>query len=110
MAIPKILVCVLLISLGQILLKHGMQGLGSLFNAIYSPTVWFALMLYGIGMLLWLDVLRNTPLHIAYPFIALSFILVPLLYGWFFKEPIQPATLVGGLVIIAGISISIWPA
>lgn len=109
MAIPKILACVLLISVGQVLLKWGMNGLGSLANAIHSPAVWVALSLYGMGMLLWLDVLRKTSLQLAYPFIALSFILVPFLNSWLVKEPLQQTTLIGGLIIIAGICISVWP-
>lgn len=109
MAIPKILACVLLISIGQVLLKRGMSGLASLINATYSLEVWIALSLYGMGMLLWLDVLRKTSLHFAYPFIALSFILVPLLNSWLVKAPLQQSTLIGGLLIVAGISISVWP-
>ena len=62
--------------------------------------------LFGITTLVWIWVLRHAPLHIAYPFMALAFLIVPTL-GWLFlDESIRIATLVGGVLILAGITIA----
>lgn len=41
----------------------------------------------------------------AYPFMALSFVLVLLLSGWFFQESVTTLKVVGVVLIVAGIAI-----
>ena len=41
----------------------------------------------------------------AYPFMALSFVFVLLLSGWFFHESVTPLKVVGIVLIVAGITI-----
>lgn len=46
------------------------------------------------------------PLHLAYPFMGLAFLIVPGL-GWLFLgEPIQLPTVIGGALILAGIAVA----
>ncbi len=101
--------CVLGISLGQMLFKKAAQS-------IPEATVWqhwvfngwliVALALYGITTLVWIWVLRHAPLHLAYPFMGLAFLIVPCM-GWLFLgEPIRIHTLVGGALILTGIAIA----
>nr|WP_313237426.1 EamA family transporter [Delftia acidovorans] len=65
-----------------------------------------ALALYGITTLVWIWVLKHAPLHLAYPFMGLAFLIVPCL-GWLFLgEPIKSSTIIGGILILAGIAVT----
>jgi len=65
-----------------------------------------ALALYGVTTLVWIWVLRHAPLHLAYPFMGLAFLIVPGL-GWLFLgEPIRIQTIAGGALILIGIAIA----
>lgn len=50
---------------------------------------WLALavLLLGLGMLVWLTVLQRLPLSVAYPMLSLNFVLVTLAARWLFNEP-----------------------
>lgn len=103
------ILCVLGISLGQMLFKKAAQSIPE--AAVWQHWVfngWLiaALALYGITTLVWIWVLRHAPLHLAYPFMGLAFLIVPCL-GWLFlNEPIRIHTVVGGTLILAGIAIT----
>ena len=49
--------------------------------------------------------LTRFELSFAYPFMALSFVLVLLLSGWFFHESVTTLKVVGIVLIVAGIAI-----
>ena len=67
-----------------------------------------ALALYLVLSALWVWILSFTPLSRAYPFVALAFILVPVLASIFFSEPISLRLAIGigliicGLVVVTG--------
>lgn len=109
-----ILLCVAANSGGQVLLKKYALIQPSLSTALYqAPT--YALLLPGIllyvaGMTAWVGVLRDTPLHIAYPVLGLSFLVVPLFSAVFLGERVMAQTFIGGTVIILGIYLSVRPA
>jgi drug/metabolite transporter (DMT)-like permease len=103
------ILCVLGISLGQMLFKKAAQ-------VITDATVWqswvfngwlvLALAIYGFTTLLWIWVLRHAPLYLAYPFMGLAFLIVPCL-GWLFlDEPIKVNTILGGALILSGIAVA----
>lgn len=62
-----------------------------------------ALLLYGSATLLWIWILRTTPLTRAYPFMALSFVFVPLASVLIFSERINTMYLVGLAFIVSGV-------
>ena len=103
------ILCVLGISLGQILFKKAAASIADATQWqqwVFNGWLITALALYGITTLVWIWVLRNAPLHIAYPFMALAFLIVPCL-GWLFLgEPIHVQTMVGGALILAGITLA----
>ena len=103
------LACVLGISLGQLLFKKAAEAVdpsAGVLGLMTNGWLVTALALYGITTLVWIWVLRHAPLHIAYPFMALAFLIVPTL-GWLFlDESIRIATLVGGVLILAGNTIA----
>ena len=100
------LVCVLAISIGQILFKRtGLQieTTGTAFDAQVLLTGMGALVLYAGASLLWIFLLRFVELKLAYPIMALSFIITPLLAQLFLSEKIGGQYLFGMALIIAGI-------
>ncbi len=68
-----------------------------------SPLVLLGLALYGVGALAWIAVLSRVDLSIAYPFLALNFVLIALVSRFFLGEEIPPLRWAGILVICAGI-------
>lgn len=101
--------CVLGISLGQLLFKKAAEHADfslSILSLVTNGWLLTALILYGITALGWVWVLRHAPLHIAYPFMGLAFIIVPLLAWAFLGEPLGWQTLLGGALILVGVSLA----
>ena len=65
-----------------------------------------SLALYGITTLAWVWILRHAPLHLAYPFMGLAFLIVPTLAWAFLGEPLHWRTLAGGTLIMAGVALA----
>jgi undecaprenyl phosphate-alpha-L-ara4N flippase subunit ArnE len=95
---------------GQLLFKAAalrVPAQGSLAERVLSlaHNVYFvaALVAYvGLG-LVWLWVLRFTPLSRAYLFVALSFLLVPIAAAFVFGEPLSGRFLVGAALTVCGL-------
>ncbi|BFO57326.1 MULTISPECIES: EamA family transporter [Comamonadaceae] len=103
------LLCVLGISVGQLLFKKAAMLLPpqpALTDWLFNGWLIVALALYGLTTLLWIWVLRSAPLHLAYPFMGLAFLIVPTM-GWLFLgEPLHLQTFIGGALILAGIAVA----
>jgi len=103
-------------STGQVLFKKGvlMTGeitlkssvIGELLRLVFQPLVFSGLILYVISTILWLLALSKTTLNFAYPFTALTFILVMLSSRIVFLESIPPLRYLGIGLIVAGILVS----
>lgn len=103
---------VLLLSVGQVLFKYAsgkidIQGKGIFEGLLFNPSFVFAILVYAIATISWLLVLKTTPLSIAYPFAAFSFIMVPIFASIFLGEILQWTTFAGAAVIIIGVYISL---
>jgi multidrug transporter EmrE-like cation transporter len=59
-----------------------------------------------IAGLYWILTIEVLDLGFAYPFMALSFVLVPLGALVFFREPVPPLLLLGLALIVVGIGVS----
>lgn len=106
------LLTVLLLSIGQILFKVASAKIdfserGILYGVILNPTLFFALLIYGVATIAWLLVLKDTPLRLAYPIQAIAFILVPLGAFFLLNEPLRLNTFIGAAIIIFGVYISL---
>lgn len=103
------LLCVVCISIGQLLFKKAAQALPSEPAALdWLLNGWLiaSLMLYGLTTLGWVWILRHAPLHLAYPFMGLAFLIVPILAWLLLGEPLHWRTLAGGALIVAGLVIA----
>lgn len=101
----------LALSIGQILFKlaaRGLDGTESLLSQIMvNHFLWIALAVYAIATVFWIGLLRQIPLNLAYPFVALAFFFVPVLGHWILDEPLRWQNLVGALAIMVGVWISV---
>ena len=60
-------------------------------------------MLHALALALWVIGLKHVELSVAYPFIALGFVLVSLLSWLFLSEALSAARLIGMLLIASGV-------
>lgn len=107
------LVCVTGISVGQILFKKASFLLTDTSDWsvwLLNGWLWTAAFLYGTMTLLWTWLLRHLPLHTAYPFMGLSFLIVPVLARLFLSEPLGWRTIAGGLLILTGVTLAAYPS
>ena len=109
-----LLTCVMVISTGQVLFKFAAQYINgqahlplwmALITNIY---LWIALTIQFASAMLWMWLLRTIPLNQAYPFIALCFVIVPLLSLVFLREELNLSYWLGVLLIVAGIVVIKW--
>jgi drug/metabolite transporter (DMT)-like permease len=112
-----ILVSVALSALAQIALKQGMSAVavktalagGSFLQAattiISNLFVLGGLGLYMLGAALWLGVLARVDVSLAYPFVALGFVLTMILSALLLAETLTPSRIAGTLIIVLGVLI-----
>ncbi len=99
-------ICVFGIAVGQILFKlaaNGFSKSGSYFDKGSLLYLFLALCLYGVTTIGWVWILKHLSLVRAYPFMALAFVIVPLLAMFFLGENISFNYLLGALLIVCGI-------
>ena len=103
-----ILTTVMLLSLGQLLLKLAAMDMKDInISSLFQPKSILALCIYGIAIIFWIAVLRHTPLRIAYPFMGLAFLIVPVLSWFWINEQISLNTILGGVIILIGVWIAV---
>ena len=103
------IICVLCISIGQLLFKKAAATLpGALSVPALLGNGWLiaSLILYTLTTFGWVWILRHAPLHLAYPFMGLAFLIVPTLAWLFLGEPLHWRTLAGGALIMAGVALA----
>jgi drug/metabolite transporter (DMT)-like permease len=106
--ILSMILCVVGMSIGQLLFKQAAMSLPSLAPGDLFQNGWFisSIVLYGVTTLGWVWILRHAPLHLAYPFMGLAFLIVPALAWLFLGEPLHWHTLAGGALIMAGVALA----
>jgi len=107
---------VLITSTAQLLLKTGVNQL----NLLLSPKIilqiltnkflFLGFLLYGIGSIMWLFIIKKLPISIAYPAVSVSYIIVILSSYFLFKEPLTVNKIIGGVLIMSGIAIMFYKA
>jgi multidrug transporter EmrE-like cation transporter len=110
-----IMASVTLSALAQVSFKFGMSNSRSrlapsdlspfvtMLMTLLTPGVLGGLVLYGIGTLLWLQVLSRTELSQAYPFVGIGFIITALLGVLVFGEAMTTMRALGITLVILGI-------
>lgn len=103
---------ILLTVYGQIVIKWQVTLAGALpeslpdklaflMRLLLNPWILSALLAAFGAALCWMGAMSKLPLSQAYPYMALNFILVTVLAGWLFAEPITWPKLAGlGLIVL----------
>ena len=114
LAIIYILISVTASAAGQILLKRGMLGIGTLtltldqlgsilWRLATNPYVIIGLAIFVCGTVFWLAALSRMDLSYAYPFASLGYLIMLAASGLLLKEDITVARLLGTLVVGLGV-------
>jgi len=110
--ITILLVSIVLGAAGQLMLRYAarllsapsqlglLRWLGAVFT---SPPILGAFGFFAVSALLWLAALREAPLTVAYPMVALSYIIIFAGSYVLFAEPITWTKLLGALLVVTGI-------
>lgn len=104
------LLCVFGISSGQVLFKIAARSASASTDVIsmgrdlvFNPFLIGGLVVYLATTFLWIWLLRSVPLSVAYPFMALAFLFVPVMGAAFLGEPLSIRNALGAALIILGI-------
>ena len=98
-------------AVAQIALKLGVSSLrlapaggltGLALSLIASPFLWIGLVIYGASLAVWLWVLSQTEVSVAYPFVGISFALTALMGAAFLHENVSPLRIAGTVIVIFG--------
>ena len=100
---------------GQLCLKAGMDQIGALsvagiggavqtaFRVLTTPLVFSGLAFYGLGAAFWLIVLSQLDLSLAYPMLALTYILIPLAAQFVLGEQVPTLRWFGIAIVFVGV-------
>jgi multidrug transporter EmrE-like cation transporter len=82
------------------------SGVSYLVTIFTDPYVWLGLGGAVLASVCWVLAVRQTPLSVAYPFMALSFLLVPAAASVLFGESISAGQYAGMATIVAGVALT----
>ena len=110
--IASLLLTVVALSSGQILFKMASQKLPPSLDldsmlSLLSLELISALVIYFFATIAWIYAIKDIELRVAYPFVSLGFILVPLLAHFLLGESISIRTFIGAGLIVVGLIISV---
>ena len=95
------------LAVGQLLFKLAASR-GALTDIALSPVLWAALVLYGAVTVIWVLLLREVDLSLAYPVMAATYVLVPAPSVIVLGEKLGPYYPYGIVLILAGIVLVMW--
>ncbi len=99
---------------GQIVIKWQVLKAGALpevlpdkvaflYNLLLNPWVISAYAAALLASIFWMAAMTKLQLSHAYPFMSLAFVLVLIVSGLFFNEPVTPLKIAGIMLIVLGI-------
>lgn len=101
---------------GQLMIKARAQAFAGVYEprgkmayltAMFAdPWVWAGFAAAVAASVCWILAVQTAPLSLAYPFMALSFLLVPALSVFFFGETVSAWQSVGLMLIVAGVVVN----
>jgi len=102
---------------GELFLKRGMNEIGSFdfasvstivptfIKIISNPWIWIGFIGFGGGSIFWLSVISRVPLSLAYPMLALSYVIIVVESWIFLGEGLHPMRVLGSIVVGIGVAI-----
>jgi drug/metabolite transporter (DMT)-like permease len=102
---------------GELFLKRGMNEIGSFdfasvstivptfIKILSNPFIWVGFIGFMGGSVFWLSVISRVPLSLAYPMLALSYVIVVVESWIFLGEGLHPLRIIGSLVVGLGVAL-----
>jgi multidrug transporter EmrE-like cation transporter len=84
-------------------LKETVFGGLWLSEAMSTFSLWAALICYTASFLVWLNILKQTELSVAFPVSSLNYITILFASWLLFQEPIGPQLFLGVMLIVMGV-------
>lgn len=106
-----------LVTYGQLIIKHQVNRLGHiptanftdtllyLFNALTDIGILSGLLAALLAAIMWIATVSKYELSSVYPFLAINFLIVPILSVWIFDENMNALKGIGLVVVITGLFI-----
>lgn len=98
-----ILFCVLAETAREVCFKQAAQQ-GDLRLALARPVTWLGILFWAVELLAWTAVLERVPLSLAFPLMALSYVVIVLAGAAIFKENINLRHATGVFLVTAGVA------
>jgi drug/metabolite transporter (DMT)-like permease len=107
--------------IGEVLLKLGMNAIAARVGAFsLAPAVLWATftdwrviagfaLVFG-GALFWLGVISRVNLSLAYPLLALNYVLILIPSRFLLNEAITPTKVAGAIIVVVGVIVITWGA
>ncbi len=107
-------ICIIMIIAAQALLKYGVNDVGGIHligkefwdgmrKIVTGWHIMLAIVLYAVSAILWLEVLSNIALSVAYPLVSLSYAAAVIVGRFMFNEHIGALHIVSIVLICAGV-------
>ena len=99
----------IMLATGQVLFKQiglsirGMPASVALLTVMREPLLYVSLLFYGAATLLWIWILSRVPLSQAYPWVAVTVLVVTLLGWWLYSERPSPIFWLGLGFVLVGV-------
>ena len=112
--LPLILLCVVLNTAAQVLLKMGVNSIGHFefqwgnawpigLKILQNPLLMGGLSLYGFSVVFWIMTLSRVDVSYAYPLSSLGYVFTAIVGYWLLGEHISFSRIVGICVILGGV-------
>jgi drug/metabolite transporter (DMT)-like permease len=108
---------IILSTTGELFLKRGMTEIGefdftststiipTFIKILSNPYIWIGFIGFGGGSVFWLSVISRVPLSLAYPMLALSYVIVVVESWIFLGEGLHPLRVLGSIVVGIGVAL-----
>lgn len=112
-----LLPAILFSTTGELFLKRGMTEIGSFdfaslntivptfIKILSNPNIWVGFIGFMGGSVFWLSVISRVPLSLAYPMLALSYVIVVVESWIFLGEGLHPLRIIGSVVVGIGVAL-----
>ena len=95
--------CILAETAREVCFKQAAKGTASFLQSLSKPAVWAGIVFWGVELLAWMAVLERVPLSIAFPLMALSYVVTVFAAALFLKEAVGFRHAAGAGLITAGV-------
>jgi drug/metabolite transporter (DMT)-like permease len=95
--------CILAETVREVCFKQAARGAASFLQSLIKPAIWVGLVFWGVELLAWMAVLERVALSIAFPLMALSYVVTVFAAAVFLNEAVSFRHAAGASLITAGV-------